>query len=205
MRLVALDGHPGRNGTSSDLLAQYCRGASEAGWEIDHLVLREMTFDPILHEGYRERQPWEPDLETAMEAINACDHLVVAFPMWWGGQPALLKGFFDRAFLPGVAFKYHKNDPFWDRLLAGRSADVIITADTPELFLKLSYGAPIFRQIKKQILGFCGFKPVRISYFAPVRNQKASSLAKWHKKAEKLGAGLVHPQTTSTQLKRKRA
>lgn len=188
MKLVALDGHPGRSGTSTDLLRAYCEGAREAGWDIEEIVLRDMTFDPVLHEGYRKRQDWEPDLEDAVDRIKECDHLVVAFPMWWGGQPALLKGFFDRALLPGVAFKYHKSDPWWDRLLVGRSADVIITADTPRFFLRLSYGEPIIRQIKQQILGFCGFKPVRVSYFAPVRKQKEKTLDRWRSKAKKLGA-----------------
>ena len=190
MKLLALDGHPGQNGTSTKLLARYCDGARNAGWQIERIALRDMTFDPILHEGYRERQDWEPDIESAMEAIQSCNHLVLAFPMWWGSQPALLKGFFDRAFLPGVAFKYHENDPFWDRLLAGRSADVIITADTPRLFLRWSYGEPIIRQIKRQVLRFCGFKPVRVYYFAPVRKQNEHTLEKWNQKVDQIGSSL---------------
>ncbi|MEM9705011.1 MAG: NAD(P)H-dependent oxidoreductase [Pseudomonadota bacterium] len=191
MKLVALDGHPGRSGTSSRLLRAYCEGAQDTGWDVDNIVLRDMAFDPILHEGYRERQEWEPDLEAAVSAIKACDHLVVAFPMWWGGQPALLKGFFDRALLPGVAFKYHDNDPFWDRLLSGRSADVIITADTPKFFLQLSYGSPILKQIEKQVLGFCGFKPVRVKYFAPVRTKNDKAIEKWEANAKTFGSKIV--------------
>ncbi len=188
MKLVAIDGHPGQNGTSTGLLEHYCEGAQSAGWDVQSIVLRDMSFDPILHDGYRQRQAWEPDLEHAMEAIQGCDHLVLAFPMWWGGQPALLKGFFDRTLLPGVAFKYHDNDPFWDRLLAGRSADVIITADTPRFFLRWSYGEPIVKQIKKQVLGFCGFKPVRVHYYAPIRKQKQKRIERWQRQAQKLGA-----------------
>ena len=129
-----------------------------------------------------------------MKAIQASDHLVVAFPMWWGGQPALLKGFFDRTLLPGIAFKYHDKDPFWDRLLVGRSADVIITADTPRLFLRWNYGDPVIKQIKKQVLDFCGFKPVQVYYYAPVRKQKPEQINAWRQEARKRGAKIKTPK-----------
>lgn len=120
MKIFALDAHPGAEGFSKELLAAYLDGAE--GADIEVMSLRDMDFDPVLHEGYRRRQEWEPDIQRAMDALIACEHFVLAFPMWWGAQPALLKGFLDRAFLPGVAFKYHDNDPMWDRLLAGRSS-----------------------------------------------------------------------------------
>jgi len=170
---------------------RYLAAAVDAGAEVTKFNLRDMEFDPILYEGYKKRQDWEPDLAKAAQSIQDSDHLLLGFPLWWGTQPALLKGFFDRVFLPGYAFKYHKNDPMWDRLLRGRSADVFITADTPKFFLRLSYGAPIFRQMKGQILGFSGFKPVNQYYFAPIRKKQPQDFEKWFKKAESLGRKVV--------------
>lgn len=184
MKIVALDGHPGHNAFSSSLLNSYCDGITRSDAELIRFNLRDMDFDPVLHEGYNERQDWEPDLEAAINAILECDHFVLSFPMWWGSQPAILKGFFDRAFLPGVAFKYQENSPLWDRLMAGKSADVIITADTPKPFLHLMYGAPILKQIRKQVLDFSGFKPVRVRYFAPIRKQTDKKLTQWLGAAE---------------------
>lgn len=188
MKIVALDGHPGHNAFSSALLDRYCSGITHSDAELTRFNLRDMDFDPVLHEGYNKRQDWEPDLEAAINAIIDCDHFVLSFPMWWGSQPAILKGFFDRAFLPGVAFKYRENSPLWDRLITGKSADVIITADTPKPFLHLMYGAPILKQIRKQVLDFCGFKPVRVKYFAPIRKQKEGTLEKWLANAEAFAA-----------------
>jgi len=191
VKITAIDGHPGTDRLVTALMDRYLTAAVDAGAEITKFNLRDMEFDPILYEGYKKRQDWEPDLAKSAQSIQDSDHLLLGFPLWWGAQPALLKGFFDRVFLPGYAFKYHKNDPMWDKLLKGRSADVFITADTPEFFLRLSYGAPIFRQMKGQILGFSGFKPVKQYYFAPIRKKQPEDFEKWLKKAEVLGRKVV--------------
>lgn len=187
MKITALDGHPGTDRLVSAMLDRYLAAAEAAGAVVTRLDLRDMDFDPVLHVGYKEVQPLEPDLERAKAAITDCDHLVVGFPLWWGSQPALLKGFFDRVFLPGFAFKYHKNDPFWDRLLAGRSADVFVTADTPKFYLRLAHRSPVLRSMKGQILGFVGFKPIKQFYYAPVRKSEAKTRDRWLAQAEARG------------------
>ncbi|MEO0700296.1 MAG: NAD(P)H-dependent oxidoreductase, partial [Pseudomonadota bacterium] len=144
---------------------------------------RDMEFTPILRHGYLKRTDWEPDISALAEAFDACDHAVFAFPMWWGAEPAELKGLLDRMLLPGFAFANHEDDPWWDKLLQGRSADVIITMDTPPFFLRLMYGNSIIHRWKKQVLGFVGFKPVRVAAFGPVKDGSAEkSLEKWRKK-----------------------
>ena len=188
MKIFALDAHPGAEGFSKKLLASYLTGAQANGAEVQQMALRDMEFDPVLHEGYRKRQEWEPDLAAAMAAIEACEHFVVAFPMWWGSQPALLKGFFDRGFLPGVAFKYRENSALWDKLLTGRSATALITGDTPGWYLEWVHQNPIQHQTRRQILDFCGFKPARVHYFAPIRRQSETKLAAWCAKAARLGS-----------------
>jgi putative NADPH-quinone reductase len=112
-------------------------------------------------------------------SILWASHLVFVYPNWWGSMPALLKGFFDRVFVPGYAFKYRENSRFWDKLLAGRSADVFVTMDTPGWYNWLVYNRPGHNQIKKTILEFCGVKPVRITAFGPVRDTTTAQREKW--------------------------
>ncbi|MEO1043887.1 MAG: NAD(P)H-dependent oxidoreductase [Pseudomonadota bacterium] len=182
MRIVLIDGHPDANRLTSHLLDEYQRHCGGAA-QIDRLVLRDMDFDPVLHKGYVEPQSWEPDLLHAARLIDACDHMVFAFPMWWGAEPALLKGFVDRVLLPHFTFRYHDNDSFWDGLLAGRSADALVTLDTPPIFLRFAYGNSIMHRWRKQILGFCGLKPARLYLFGPVRRGSAEKkMAGWHRK-----------------------
>lgn len=186
MRVLILDGHPDDGRLVSHLLDHF-QSSLGRDIEIERVAVRDLAFDPILRHGYKAVQPLEPDLDHVASAIAACDHLVIGFPMWWGSEPAQLKGLLDRVLLPGFAFRYHKEDPFWDRLLAGRSADVIMTMDTPGLYLRFAYGNPVMRRWRGQILGFCGFKPIRFTKFGPVRQGGVEkNIAAWRGKVERL-------------------
>lgn len=190
MRVLILDGHPDDGRLTSHLLDVYQAALGNSA-QVERIAVRDLAFEPNLRRGYKAVQPLEPDLERVAAAIAACDHLVVGFPMWWGSEPAQLKGLIDRVLLPGFAFRYHKDDPFWDRLLAGRSADAIITTDTPSWYLWLAYGNPVVRRWRGQIFGFCGFKPVRILKLGPVRHGGAEkNIAAWRRKVERLAASV---------------
>ena len=190
MRVLLLDGHPDEGRFSSHLLQQY-ENALPKGFSVKRVAVREMDFSPILRFGYAKRVNWEPDLVSLAKQLDECDHLVVSFPMWWGSEPAELKGLLDRLFLPGFTFAYHSDDPWWDRLMEGRSADVIATMDTPPLFLRLSYGNALIKRWKRQILGFCGFKPVRFLACGPIKHENAEKHAgKWEKQIGRLARSI---------------
>ncbi len=186
MKVLLLDGHPDEARLTTHLLEIYAR-ALPADADITRIAVRDLAFDSNLSRGYKQRTDWEPDIHRIAEALDACDHLVVAFPMWWGAEPAQLKGLLDRVLLPGFAFAYRNNSNLWDALLEGRSADVIVTMDTPPLFLRLIYGNAIVRRWKAQVLGFVGFKPVRFLALGTVKNGGADkNMGAWTAKIEKL-------------------
>lgn len=186
MRILLIDGHPDENRLSAHLLDHYA-GQCPAHAEIDRLAIRDIAFDPILKKGYSVRQTWEPDLINAARLIDACDHIVFAFPMWWGAEPALVKGFLDRILVPHFAFRYRETGQMWDRLLGGRSADALVTMDTPSLFLRFAYHNAIAHRWRGQIFDFCGFKPARFEIFATVRQGKAeTNMPKWLRRVARL-------------------
>lgn len=186
MNVLLIDAHPDEGRYCSHLLGVY-REALPASAEVTLVALRDLTFTPNLAHGYAKRTEWEPDLQRLAAAFDACDHVAFAFPMWWGAEPAQLKGLIDRLFLPGFMFAYHEHDTFWDRLMAGRSADVIATMDTPPLFLRLAYGNALIRRWKGQVLGFVGFKPVRVLPLGQVKFGGAQKKgARWEAKVRHL-------------------
>jgi len=195
LHILILDGHPDEGRLVSSLLDTYAASLAP-DTAVERIAVRTLAFDPNLQHGYTADQPWEPDLERVAVAIGACDHLVVGFPLWWGGEPMLLKGLLDRLLLPGFAFRYHRHNQFWDRLLAGRSADVIITMDTPPWYLRAVYGDPVIRRWRRQVLGFCGFGPIRFLRFGPTRRgQAAKRIAGWQ-------AQVAQAAATASALKR---
>lgn len=175
--ILVIDAHPATGSLCSGLADTY---QAETGAR--RLNLRDLSFDPNLRVGYRGEQPWEPDLAEAWGAIVAAKHLVFVYPVWWGTYPALLKGFIDRTFLPGKAFKFHPGGGSWDQLLAGRSARLIVTMDTPGLWYTLAVGAPGRHAMRIATLRFCGVAPVSYDELTPASRADAATRDAWHAK-----------------------
>ena len=81
-------------------------------------------------------------------------------------------------------------DRLWDKLLSGRSADLLVTLDTPRWYFRWIYGAPAHRQMVRTILGFCGIRTRRLSEFTPVRPSSEEQRQSWLRKAEALGSSV---------------
>lgn len=185
--ILIINGHPDKESFCFSLAESYKKGADLAGAECKLVHLIDLKFNPILTFGYRKVSELEPDLVTMQEVIRRADHLVFVYPNWWSTYPALLKGFFDRVFVPNFAFKYRENSPFWDKLLKGRSARLLVTMDTPAWYYWLVNKSPGHNSIKIGILEFCGISPVKISTFAPIKSSDEKKRKKWLEEAEKLG------------------
>lgn len=185
-RILVILGHPVSSSLCGAMADTYAAESTHTGHLVRVIRLGECEFDPILHDGYAHVQPLEPCLEAAQADILWAEHLVFIYPNWWGGLPALLKGFFDRAFLPGFAFKYRDGSARWDRLLAGRSAQLIVTMDSPPWYYRFVNAMPGHNQMKKTILEFCGIKPVRITSFGPVKGASDEQRQTWLQQVRKL-------------------
>lgn len=189
-KILIVLGHPNKDTFCGSLAESYKKGAIQSGAEVKEIFISDLKFDPILHRGYKEIQELEPDLVQAQELIKWAEHLVFVYPTWWATMPALLKGFFDRVFLPGFAFKYRENSPYWDKYLTGKSARVITTMDAPAWYNFLVYGNAGQKAIKRGTLQFCGINPVKVTTIGGVKAMKKEQLTNWLTKAEKLGKSL---------------
>ncbi|MBI2516528.1 MAG: NAD(P)H-dependent oxidoreductase [Opitutae bacterium] len=187
-KILLILGHSQNDSLCAALADSYALAARAQGTEVRELRLGQLKFDPVLAMGNRADQALEPDLQAAQEAIRWAEHIVLVYPNWWGSMPALLKGFLDRVMLPGFAFKYRQDSMFWDRLLAGRSADLIVTMDTPPLIYRWLMRAPGIAQVKDGILGFCGIKPVRVTLLGPVRTASVEKRSAWLQQVSRLAA-----------------
>ena len=183
-------GHPDKSGMCGAIADTYEAAAREAGHQVTRMNIGEMQFDPVLHKGYREKQELEPDLERFCNTLQTTDHFVVIYPVWWVGMPAILKGLFDRAWLPGSAFRYIRTNTgartiFWHRLFQGKTARIFMTSGTHPLMVRFLPGN-VNAQLRWGILWFAGFS-VRTDWFGPAENVPEKKKAKWLKRVSELG------------------
>jgi len=188
--VLVILGHPDSETYCGALAEAYVKGAKESGHTVRMIRLGDLKFDPILHKGYKEIQKLEPDLVQAQKDITWAEHLVWVYPTWWASFPALLKGFFDRIILPGFAFHFHKEDPFWDKLLKGRTADIIVTMDGPKWLYYFLFGAPGVKVIKRGILGFCGVKVKKVITIGDIKKLQEEKKKKWIEKVYRRGKSI---------------
>lgn len=186
-KILIIQGHPDSQSYNHALHAAYKKGALSTGADVKEIFVGDLPFNPNLKFGYRKRTELEPCLIDAQEKIKWCDHLVLIYPIWWGSMPAILKGFFDRAFLPGFAFKKREGSVWWDKFLTGKTGRVISTMDQPNWFYWLVNGAPSDKAIKRLTFRFCGIGPTRITNIGPIRLSTDKYRASWLQKIEKLG------------------
>ena len=186
-KILLINGHPNEESFNSSISASYQKGAFLSGAEIEEVCIRKLNFNPNLQFGYQKRMELEPDLKEAQNKILWAEHIVWIYPVWWGSIPAIMKGFIDRAFLPGYAFEHKKNSVWWNKLLVGKSSRIICTLDQPNWYYKLIFRQPSHHMMKRTILNFCGIKPVRITALGPVNTSKNDRRQKWLAKVEKLG------------------
>ena len=113
-RALVLYAHPCAESFSAALHDRVVGGLTARGCEVDDCDLNAEGFPPVLtaeeRRGYHDEATNTAPVADYVARLRAADTLVMVFPVWNFGYPAILKGFMDRVFLPGVSF----------RLVAGR-------------------------------------------------------------------------------------
>ncbi len=187
-RILILQGNPCQDSYCFALAETYKKSAIDSGAEVREIIVKDLQFDLNPPEYQHQQRPQlEDDLIKSQEDIQWAEHLVFVYPTWWGTMPTLLKGFIDRTFTSGFAFKYRSDSVWWDRLLKGKSARLIVTMDTPPLYFKLAFGQPGHTAMKNTILEFCGVKPVKITSFGIIKSSDLKQRQKWLQQVALLG------------------
>jgi NAD(P)H dehydrogenase (quinone) len=188
-KILIIKSHPKKNSFCHALADKYIEGTKQSKHTVKTLLLKDLNLGQFITEDHKTKTTLTPELQKAQELIRWADHLVFAYPTWWATPPALLKIFIEMVFEPGFAYKYHKSKgiiPKWDKLLAQKSARIIVTMDSPPLYHRLMAKNPGFHMMK-DTLRFCGVKPVSKNYFGSVKMSSEKKRKKWLEKMYQVG------------------
>ena len=188
-RIVVIQGHPDPDPARfcRALAAAYRDGAAAAGHSVALIDLATLDF-PLLKSAAEFEHGSIPDsLKPAQAAILAAEHVVLVFPLWLGTLPALVKAFLEQVMRPGIAFRYQASG-FPMKLLAGRSARLVVTMGMPVLAYRWWFRAHGLKGLERNVLGFVGIKPIAESLFGGVEAVSAEKRRAWLDQMRRLGA-----------------
>lgn len=160
MKIAVVIGHPDPESYNHALAKAFIESAKEEGHEVRVLDLATAEFDPVLRFGYRKAQPEEPFVRESKEALLWAEHLAIFFPLWWTAEPALLKGWFDRVFLQGFAYRFEPDHEGPVHLLSHLTATLCCTSHQPAEISLSAREYPISR-IADHIFGFTGVRAIQ--------------------------------------------
>jgi putative NADPH-quinone reductase len=186
--ILIIQGHPDatQQHFGHALANAYANAAQQAGHTVRTLSVAQIDF-PLIHryeEFYQQEAP--AVIKPCQDDIRWADHLVLVYPLWMGSMPALLKGFLEQVFRPGLAMRIEDHGKKWTRLLKGKSARVVITMGMPALVYRWYFGAHSLKSLEKNILKFCGIKPISESLVGMVEGSPKHR-ERWLRKMTALG------------------
>jgi len=174
-RVLIIDGHPDKDrGRLCHALADaYAEGARATGKEVRLLTVAEAEF-PILRTAQNfATAPEAAAVLGARDDIAWADHLVLVFPLWLGGAPALLRAFLEQIARNG--FMAETRGRGIHQKLKGKSARLVVTMGMPAFIYRWVFQAHGVRNIMQGVLGFGGISPIRLTLFGAIETSNAAA------------------------------
>lgn len=188
-RILIIQGHPDPAGEhfGHALADAYRKGAESAGHSVDEVRLADLDYPMLSSEKEWTDGEAPESLKPVQEKIREADHLVFFFPLWLGTLPARVKAFLEQVMRPGFAFAAEAREGIGERFLKGKSARVVITMGMPGPVYRWYFGAHGYRNLKRNILQFCGIRPVRHCFVGGVAGKNDRGRVRWLARLELLG------------------
>ena len=180
MRILYVYCHPLPESFHAAIRTRALTALAAAGHHVDLLDLYAEKFDPVLsadaRRNYHDTSRNRTGLERYIERLTAAEALILQFPTWCFGPPAMLKGFFDRMIMPGVAFDLSDSARVKPLLHNIGRIIGIVTHGRPR-YMAIWMCDPPRRIVKRYVRWFTGGK-ARVDYYALYHLNVASDVAR---------------------------
>ena len=172
MKVSLILAHPNKGSFNHAIAEAALAALRENGHEVAFHDLYAEGFDPILpYDEFPKDASLPASVQQHCRELSSADGIVIVHPNWWGQPPAILKGWIDRVFRPGVAYRFLEGDSgegVPEGLLRARAALVLNTSNTAREREISVFGDPLERLWRDCIFGLCGVDDVHRRMFETI-------------------------------------
>jgi len=180
MKCLVVIVHPVKDSLCCSLAEHVVANLKDRNHDMEVDYLYESDFDPVLSEqerlSYYSQSYNYSRIESQVQSLGQAEAIVLVYPTWWFGFPAILKGWFDRVWGPGIAFD-HGDDfgPIKPRLEKLRKVLVVTTLGSPWWVDGIVMRQPLKRILKSAIVGTCAHN-VKLDYLSLYRSESTDKI-----------------------------
>lgn len=171
-RTLVVIAHPDPKSFNHAIKTHLVAALKEQNHQVRVRDLYALRFDPVLSldelKRYDSQEGEIPsDVKAEQDEILWADHLIFIYPTWWWSMPAVMKGYFDRVFVPGFAFSADEHGI--KGLLAGKKAWIIQTTGSDQVYIEENgLDKMVKTPMEIGLFNFCGIEVVDHQIFAGV-------------------------------------
>ena len=185
MKVLVVIGHQNQGSFCHAITQTIIDQLKSDGHEVIYHDLYAENFDPILtQEEIKAPEPTCPVVRQHISELLSVDGIVIVHPNWWGGPPAILRGWIDRVFRQGMVYRFTADGPVGE--LAGKKTLVITTSNTPREVELAAYGDPLENLWKTVIFGLVGLTDFVRRNFESIVMSTPEQRAEWLEEAKRL-------------------
>ena len=188
MKILVIYSNHHTNNFNSQLLDRIRSKSIENGHELVIRDLYQMNFDPVLRtrdfEMISSGQP-PADIKKEQDFVRWADVLLFIYPIWWGGMPAIVKGYVDKVFSWGFAYKSNGNGLI-QPLLTDKKALLINTLGQSREEYERGMFQAMNRVNEEGVFGFCGIKVIGQLYYASIHSVSEQEKEQFFVEAERV-------------------
>lgn len=186
MSVLIILSHPKEGSFNHAIAARVQQSLEKNGVACELHSLYAEKFDPVLTSEEIEANDdvISPEVKNFIEAIRASRGIIFVHPNWWGGPPAMLRGWIDRVFRNGFAYHFTEKGPVPH--LTDKTIQVFSTSNTPHEIEMRVYGDPLENFWKTIVFGLCGCESFERRNFSSVIISSNEERAAWLDEVEEI-------------------
>lgn len=181
MRHLIIYVHPDKGSLNHHLMQTVVEALQSNHHEIEIRDLYQLGLNPVLslHDLKKQRMGIvEDDVKQEQEYITWADHIIFIYPIWWTGMPAMMKGYIDRVFSYGFAYRY--DEGIQKGLLTGKQATIINTQGKSKTeYQNLGMDKALLLTSDTGVFTYCGLEIYQHLFFDRSDKANLEIIEKW--------------------------